>query len=198
MPGFYNGAGSVTLQHLLLMAANTVCIDVSNPLPVRLWQCMSNNPWVSVDADFQDSAGSQKILILPLKAASTTFMGVCNQSPVRLLNMQDQRLFIHHWHSFTGWGWKPVHIIWASDGSQYLFDGYFQPIVDYITQDAMLNIVDELLPGINRMGHWPCHWLFLPLTAANTLVMHNSNQITFQLSYLEDQISMRLSWHTFY
>jgi len=38
---------------------------------------------------------------------------------------------------------------------------------------------------------------FLPIKAANTLVMHNSEQISFQLPYLKDLKSLMLSWHSF-
>jgi len=37
----------------------------------------------------------------------------------------------------------------------------------------------------------------LPLKAANTLVMDNSNQMTFQLPYVQDQKSFMLRRHSF-
>jgi len=39
--------------------------------------------------------------------------------------------------------------------------------------------------------------LFLAIKAANTLDMHNSEQIGFQLPYLRDLKSSTLSWHSF-
>jgi len=37
----------------------------------------------------------------------------------------------------------------------------------------------------------------IPMTAANTSVMHNGNQINLQLPYLQDQKSLILHWHLF-
>jgi len=37
-----------------------------------------------------------------------------------------------------------------------------------------------------------------PIKAANTLIMHNSEQLTFYLPYLQDQKSWTLCWHSVY
>jgi len=40
--------------------------------------------------------------------------------------MQDQKMLMLHWHSFSGWGRERDAIVFASKGGQYLIDGSLQ------------------------------------------------------------------------
>lgn len=75
----------------------------------------------------------------------------------------------------------------ASNGSQYLIYGCVHYVLGLITQDAKSNITENALMYIFRMGaETLLHSLSL-IVATNTIGMHDSNHIEFQLPYVLDQ-----------
>jgi len=74
--------------------------------------------------------------------------------------MQDLKLLMLRWCSFSGFCREHVAVVFAFKGCQYLINGCLEPIRTEITQDTMLTIVDTPLTLILRLGRWPCCWLF--------------------------------------
>jgi len=72
----------------------------------------------SVDVHFQKGAGSLLHAMLPLKAANTSFMTVCNPLALRQPRMQNHKLLMLPWRSFSGWGWEGVPLFCDYNGGQ--------------------------------------------------------------------------------
>jgi len=184
------------------------------------------------------------IVFLLIKAVNSSVMSSNIGVMPWLPHTQDQKLLTLHWRSSSDRGREHVAVVLAPKGSQYLINGYLQPIRTEITQDANLNIIDPPLLLILRMGQWPCYSLcclfkllisrlcisstkspfnyrtyknknrwcsvdahfqsvavilsvsLLPMKAANMLVMHNSEQISAQIPYLQDRKLLMLRWHS--
>ena len=99
---------------------------------------------------------------LPMKAANSRYIDVCDHSPIRLPKMQDQKLLMLHWRSFSEWGRKNVTFFFAYKGSLYLIYERLHPIATQITHDARPKIIDSLLTLILRMrqgAFLTCFWL---------------------------------------
>jgi len=80
------------------------------------------------------------------------FMNVCDQAPLILQKMQDQKLLMLRWLSFSRWGREGIAISIANKGGQYFIYGCVQPIACQITQDVRWKFDDTLLTLIFMMG----------------------------------------------
>jgi len=97
------------------------------------------------------------IVFLPIKGDSNSVMCSNIHAMPWLPDMQDQTLWMLHWHSFSECGREHVTVTFAPKDCQYLINECLQPIGNYITEVAKQNIVDAPLTLILRMAQWPCH-----------------------------------------
>jgi hypothetical protein len=133
------------------------------------------------------------ILFLHIKEDNSSVMCTNIHAMPELPTIQYQQLLSLHWHSFSECCSEHVAVVFAPRGCQYLINGCLQPIGTCITQDVMLTMIDTLF--LNRVVI--VLQSILPIKAANTSVMHNSDQLTVQLLYLPDQKSLMLRWCSF-
>jgi len=146
---------------------------------LNYWRCKTKNRWRSVDAHFQDGAGSLLHSLFHIKVGITLFMTVWNQSPHRLPTMQNQKLLMLHWGSFSRWGREHVRFSFSYKGGQYFIYDCLEPITTQITKDARPKNCCCTVDAHYQDGVESVLLLLLPIKAANTLVMYNHNQINF-------------------
>jgi len=120
----------------------------------------TRNCWCSVDVHFVDGATFMPFTVLPETAPITPNMNYCHKVTLRWCKMQDQKLLMLHWRSFSRWGRVRVTLVFAPKGHQYLINECLHPITTWITQDAKRSNVKAPLTLIFRMGQWLCRVLF--------------------------------------
>jgi hypothetical protein len=81
--------------------------------------CKTENRWHSVDTHFHNGITHMSCSISYEMAASTSYLNNSNKATSTLANMQGQKSLTLHWHTFPGWGWDHVDIVFAPKGSQY-------------------------------------------------------------------------------
>jgi len=111
-------------------------------------------------------------------------------------NMHYQWLLTLCWCWLSGYNREQIAVLVSPEGCQYLINGYLWPIRTLITYDGKLKIIDTPLTLIFRFGALIMLLCLLPIKAANPLDMYNSNQITVQLSYLQDPKLLTHHWHS--
>jgi len=84
----------------------------------------------------------------------------CYKMTHRLYKMQDQKLLLLHWCSFSGWGRERVTSVFAVKGGQYHIYGCLQPITSEITQDARPKVIDTSWTLIFGMRQDVCRYCF--------------------------------------
>jgi len=92
--------------------------------------------------------------LLPIKVANTSFINICNKLPHRLPKMQDQKSFMLHWCSFSGWDREPesVHFDYKASHTS-------RKMMMYQCQYCAIN---SMIPGFNIkekiLQHTTAHW----------------------------------------
>jgi len=120
-------------------------------------------------------------------------MNYCDDVTLRVPMMQDRKVLTLRWSSFSGWGTEHVAFVFPQRWSiPHLWMSATNPQLDY--------------PRCKAKNHWhsiDTHFqngavkvtlALVAIMAANTLVMHNSDQITLQLPYLQFNKSWILCW----
>ena len=140
--------------------------------------CKTKTCWHSIDIDFDDGVTLMPCTALPEKAATTLYMNCCHNVTLWLHRMQDQKLLMLRWRSFSGLG-----------GHRPLL---FLPLKEANT--SIMHVCNKSPPRLPTMQSQeslmlPWHSFEtaavnvslsdLPRQAPNMLVMHNSDQITF-------------------
>jgi len=80
----------------------------------------TKNQWCSVDTQFQNGAASVFLSVLRWNTANPSLMIVCIQSPSRILIMPDQKSLTWLWLSSSGWGKKPVSLVFSYKGGRFI------------------------------------------------------------------------------
>jgi len=147
-------------------------------------RCKTKYRWRSVDIQFPEWGRERVTLVFGVKGGHYLVLDVCKQSPVRLPRSNTKNC----WHSVDGhfqdgagsmslcWlGCQPIHRLWMAATNRHL--GY--------TRCTAKNQWSSLDANFQNEAVTMCYTL-LPRKAASTLVMDSSNQVTFQLRYLQD------------
>jgi hypothetical protein len=123
----------------------TMCFCLLSSLQYRLiwYLCCTFNIW------YFCLARRAIIQLCTRTSCDALIMKYASPKPLRL-----------RWHSFSGCRREHVAVVFASKGCQYLINGCPQPIGTYLTQDAILIIVDALLTLMLRMWRWLWCYLF--------------------------------------
>jgi len=61
-------------------------------------------------------------------ASISSYMKYCDKEKPRLAKMQNQKLLMLQWHSFSEWGMEHIPIVVAPEGGQYPTYEWLQPI----------------------------------------------------------------------
>ena len=100
------------------------------------------------------------IVYLSVTAVNNSIMNAEISAMPCLPSMQQPKLLMLHWHSFSVCGREHVAVVFASEGCQCWINGCLQPIRKKITQDSKLKFVDALLTIILRMRQGACRCSF--------------------------------------
>ena len=148
--------------------------------------CKTKNSWCSIKAHVQDEVGSVSQYFWTVNAATTTFMDLCNKLPVRLprcnTKIVDARLTLifRMWQGVCRYCFcvrtQPTLHLWMFTTNRHL--GYPR----WKAKNHWCSVDTHFQTGAVTMS-----LSLLPIKASNMSVIPNSDQITFQLPYLQDQ-----------
>jgi len=95
-------------------------------------RCETLNCWRSFDTHFDSGAGSVLLLCLHIKEAIISVMTSCNQYPLWLPRVQDLKLLMLHWRSFSGWGRERLTTYFEHRGGRFIQREHWHTIVNII------------------------------------------------------------------
>ena len=158
---------------------------------LTLCGCSVDNPLTLCWRSFWGVAVSTHTT-LPIKAANTSIMNKCRITALGLYQMQHPKLLTLCRRSFSDWGWDHVTFSFAHQGCQYVDYGY--QLANGIPMDLLTRstTVDTHFQNVAVTVSIS----LLPIKAAHTLIMDNSEQIGFQLTYLPQIILLTLRWRS--
>jgi len=133
------------------------------------------------------------LAFLLIKAANSTIMGQCRCVAVWLSNMQAQTLLTLCWCSLLGGSTDIMTIIFAYKGGQYYDHGSMPLHSPWNIQDAWPKIVDTHFQEVVVISSLA----FLPIKAANIMIMRVCRCTALELSKMHDQELLTLHWHSF-
>jgi len=141
---------------LPIKAVNSCFMSSSIHAMPWLPNMQDTNCWYLVDAHFHDGVTYLSCTVFDEKASITLYMNYCHKATLRLPKMQEQKSFMLHWGSISGWGREYVTSDCVSKGTECLIDGCLQPITTYIAPEARPKIIDTLLTFMFRIEQGAC------------------------------------------